>query len=181
MIPPPGEYNGTDTTPMGCFHDSTALTCGGGGLLGDGDPGSVDLDISNVLAWNETVDILFTLSPSDSVQQVNLFFHNEPQQGVGLPSVIELHWSDTNPGVPDNPLDYTVLGNQELSQSDERLRNVTLAVTANDIPDYRYVRIHFSFSETSQINTLLLSEVQLCGDSGNTIIQFCSGLRQYWY
>ena len=155
----------------GCIGDSTALTCGGDGLLGDGDPGSVDLDISNVLAWNETVDILFTLSPSDSVQQVNLFFHNEPQEGVGLPSIIELHWSDINPGVPDNPLDYTILGNQELSQSDERLRNVTLAVTISDLLDYRYFRVHFAFPESSQINTLLLSEVQLCGGSGMCI--FC--------
>ena len=182
MTPPPGEYNGTDTTPMGCFSDSTALTCGGGGLLGDGDPGSVDLDISNVFAWSETVDIIFTLPDPVSVQQVNLFFHNEPQQGVGLPSVIELDWSTNNPNVPDNPLDYTILGNQDLSQSDERLRNVTLAVTFNNnIPDYRYLRVHFAFPETSQTNTLLLSEVELCGDSGNTIIQFCSGLRQYWY
>ena len=172
MTPPPGEYNGTDTTPMtGCFGDSASQTCGGDGLLGDGDPGSLDLDISNVLAWSETVDIVFTLPASDRIQQVNYFFHNEPQQGVGLPSIIELHWSANNPIVPnDNPLDYTLLGNQDLSQNDERLRNVTLAVTfSSDIPDYRYLRIHFTFPETSQINTLLLSEVQLCGESGNTM------------
>ena len=149
-----------------CVPASGTLTCRGYGLLGDGDFGS-DLDTSKVLAWNREVNIVIEraqLTSSFRVNQVNLFFYNIPSRGVGLPPV-ELYWSNANPVRPENPLSYVIVGNQDLSQDNNPLRNVSLVVT-NNSANYRYFRIHFTFPGTSLIDWILLSEVQLCGGAG---------------
>ena len=69
---------------------------------------------------------------------------------------------------PGNSLSHVIVnvGNQDLSQDDTTLRNVSLVVTAgqDSIADYRFVRIHFTLpAETSLIDWILLSDVQLCG------------------
>ena len=67
---------------------------------------------------------------------------------------------------PGNSLSHVIVGNQDLSQDDTTLRNVSLVVTTDQdsIADYRFFRIHFTFpAETSLIDWILLSEVQLCG------------------
>jgi len=103
---------------------------------------------------------------------VNLFFYNIPSSGIGLPPA-ELFWSDNDPINPVRPLSHVIVGNQDLSQDDRTLRNVSLVVTTDQdsIPDYRYFRIRFTFpAETSLIDWILLSEVQLCGEAGRRVI-----------
>ena len=167
ISPTPIAYNNSPITGPGCFPDGDSLSCPGGILLGDSDSGSAELDTSKVFAWDREVNIAFFLSPT-KVRQVNLFFYNIPSSGIGLPPA-ELFWSDTNLLNPDIPLSHVIVGNQDLSQDDRTLRNVSLVVTTDrdSIPDYRYFRIRFIFpAETSQIDWILLSEVQLCGETG---------------
>jgi len=130
--------------------------------------GSVDLITSKVFAWNREVSITFITSVVTKVRQVNLFFYNFPSSGIGLPPA-ELFWSNVNPLNPDRPLSHVIVGNQDLSQDDRTLRNVSLVVTTDQdsIMNYMFFRIHFTLpTETSLIDWILLSEVQLCGEAG---------------
>ena len=107
----PMAYNNSPTSPgVSCIDDSDGLTCRDCELLGDGDFGSADLNTSKVLAWNREINIV----PS----------------GVGLPPV-ELYWSSTSifPQLPENLLSHVIVGNQDLSEDDRTLRNVSLVVT----------------------------------------------------
>ena len=171
ITPHPIAYNNSPTTVQGCIPDGDSLSCPGGILLGDSDTGSVELDTSKVFAWDREVSIAFTISAPTKVGQVNLFFYNIPSSGIGLPPA-ELFWSNVSPFTPSNPLSHVIVGNQDLSQDDRTLRNVSLVVTTdqdNDpiIFDYQYFRIHFTFpAETILIDWILLSEVQLCGEAG---------------
>ena len=131
-------------------------------LLLDSDTGSAELDTSKVFAWNREVSIAFTI-PLTTVRQVNLFFYNNPSSGIGLPPA-ELFWSMNNPIKPETHLSHAIVGNQDLSQDDKALRNVSMVNTTDQdsIVDYRYFRIRFTFpAETSLIDWILLSEVQL--------------------
>ena len=108
---------------------------------------------------------------------VNLFLYNIPTSGIGLPPA-ELFWSNINVFSPETPLSHVIVGNQDLSQDDRTLRNVSLVVTTdqNSIADYRFFCIHFTFSaETSLIDWILLSEVQLCGEAGMCVCTLYTG------
>ena len=138
--------------------------------------GSAELDTSKVFAWDREVSIAFAIQ-STKVRKVNLFFYNIPSSGIGLPPA-ELFWSNVNPFTPNNSLSHVIVGNQDLSQDDSTLRNVSLVVTTNQddtqiVPtDYRYFRIHFTFPiETILIDWILLSEVQLCGEAGMCVLE----------
>ncbi len=73
--------------------------------------------------------------------------------------------------VPEYSLETTILGNQDLSQDDSGLRNVSLVVTTDqiDIPPYFYFFIEFTFSDSSPITTLVLSELEICINEGESI------------
>ena len=98
-----------------------------------------------------------------AVKQINLFFYHEPASGVGLP---EFRLSaSTSDNVLGDPLTYTILGNQDLSQDDAQVRNVTLALT--ELPTESANRFHIGFTLTDSIQQFAISELQLCGDQGN--------------
>ena len=164
ITPTPIAYNNSPTTGLNCFIDSGTISCPRGGILFDGDTGSAELDTSRVFAWDREVNIAFTNELS-KVMHVNVFLYNIPSSGIGLPPA-ELFWSSSNVFNPETPLSHAIVGNQDLSQDDRTLRNVSLVVT-NGTADYRFFRIRFTFpAETSLIDWILLSEVQLCGEAG---------------
>ena len=171
ITPTPIAYNNSPTTGPSCFIESgDTLSCPVGGVLFDGNTGSAELDTSRVFAWNREVSIAFVI-PSTKVRKVNLFFYNIPSSGIGLPPA-ELFWSNTNPLTPDTPLSHAIVGNQDLSQDDRTLQNVSLVVTTVTA-NYRYFRIRFTIpAETSRIDWILLSEVQLCGGAGLCVSVF---------
>ena len=164
----PTAYNNSPTNPGdSCVADMYGLSCRGYELLEDGNFGSANLDTSKVLAWNREINIVLERTQSTlRVNQVNLFFYNIPSSGVGLPPV-ELYWSSSSifPVLPENPLSYVIIGNQDLRQDDSTLQNVSLVVTSNTA-NYRNFLIRFTFPGTSLIDWILLSEVQLCGVAG---------------
>ena len=143
------------TSPVSCLASSTPI--------GDDVRESTSLtDLSSTLAWNQDVTITIGLNTLTRVRRVNLFFYNIPSMGIGFPHEIELTWGD-NTVIVDNPLRHAVLGNTDLSQSDNSLRNVTSAVLPDNIGDgYRAVSITFRFSDANRIRWLILSEVEIC-------------------
>ena len=132
------------------------------------DTGSEDLDTSKVFAWDREVSIAFTFAPT-KVNRVNLFFYNIPSTRIGLPPA-ELYQGDTDAIFPENLLSHVIVGNQDLSQDDRSPRSVSLVVTTDQnstqISDYRHFSIRFTFPESSLIDWILLSEVQLCRETG---------------
>ena len=170
LTPNPVEYdNGSVITsiPGGCSPD---WTCPTGNLpIDDSEYGPDNLtDLNAVFAWNQDVSITVGMN---AVQQtrvtgINLFFYNIPSMGIGLPHEIELNWG-TSTTLANNRLGHVVLGNQDLSEDDNILRNVTIAALANDGGDgmsYRSINISFSFSDANNIKWLLLSEIEICND-----------------
>ena len=176
--PFPVAYNNSPTIVPCCSPDGDSLSCGGGAILIDNDTESAELNTSKVFAWDSEVSIAFVIVTSvpTKVRQVNLFFYNIPSSGIGLPHA-ELFWSNVSPYTPNNPLSHVIVGNQDLSQDDRTLRNVSLVVTTDSIANYRFLRIRFTFpAEISLIDWILLSEVQLCGEAGTCVSVFYLGL-----
>ena len=138
-------------------------------MINDGDNGPLNqnlTDVTGVLAWNQSVTIIVSVVQMISVTGINLFFYNNPSVGVGLPHEIELAYSDS-PLMVSNPLGHAVLGNQDLSEDDNILRNVTVAVLpSGGSPVYSSIGITFRFSELNRISWLLLSEIEICTAAG---------------
>ena len=136
--------------------------------LGDGELGSGALDNSQVYAWNEDVDIQYKVeSGAQPVSLVNLYFYNEPMASaaVGLPNV-ELRFNSLL-----DPVDYIILGSQDLNENDSQYRSVSLVITM-DIRDLRYTSftISLSFQNTS-LKWAALSEIELCAETGKATHQ----------
>ena len=153
----------------GCFGNDPATCQAGGTAIDDGrrQPASLT-DLSSTFAWNRDVIITAGLSPA-RVTAVNLFFYNIPSMDIGLPHKIELNWGNTNQVFTPNRLGLAVLGNSDLSQEDNTTRNVTIAAIADTNDDetgYTAFSITFRFSDANPIRWLILSEVEICTDSG---------------
>ena len=174
-MPPPVPYQGTPTDGDSCTTVLGNRACAGVQRLTDGVFDSND-DLDGVHAWNGDTDIILRFDPNAVIKYVNLFFYNKPQATggpVGLPFV-ELAWSgqQTFPEQSTNTLPRTILGNQDLSQTDMGYRNVSVVVPIDlgDVPLYQFFRIRLLFPETSLVDWTLLSEVQVFGDTTGIII-----------
>ena len=71
--------------------------------------------------------------------------------GIGLPHKLELRWNNFH---SNHALGHAVLGNSDLNQDDNALRNVTIAAipdVSGDETNYGGVSITFCFSDTNRI------------------------------
>ena len=149
------EFEGTSNS-IGC----SGTKCNDTAILGDGDYGTPALNVTAVHAWNKTVRITFHSPTSVRVRGVNLYFYNIPSRNIGLPYDTDV---TSNPGIPS-----FIEGNQELSQNDNQLRNVTLIPRAT-INGNKF-SIKFRFSNIDKIDWLLLTEVELCTSGIFTVL-----------
>ena len=180
----PGTYQGISTTDGNCgasnpdSNGGPTISCGNNLRLDNGvfDPGDNPADfMTGVHAWNSNTDIILIFTDPVVVKYVNLFFYNAPQATggpVGLPSV-DLAYSDNDQsfGVQNTiSLPHTVLGNQDLSQSNSSMgyQNVSVVVPISLVGEelYRFFRIRLLFPETDVVDWTLLSEVQAFGNTG---------------
>ncbi len=159
----------------GCLISGVRLLCpvNNAPPLTDGD--TTLNDMLRIYTWNQGSAVLagFVLTPDTLVTSANIFFRNEPSQGIGLPSVNAIY-SYGSFFTPEIPLEATIIGNQDLSQDDSGLRNVSLVVTTDqfDISPYDNFFIQFTFSDSSPITTLVLSEIEICTNEGELITEF---------
>ena len=169
-VPPPVPYQGTPTDGDSCTLVLDTLVCVGVQRLTDGDFDSND-DFDGVHAWNGDTDIILRFNPNVVIKYVNLFFYNDPQATggpVGLP-FIDLASSNQQsfPDQSTTTLSHTILGNQDLSQTDMGYRNVSVVVPIDlsDVQPSQFFRIRLLFPETSLVDWALLSELQVFGDT----------------
>ena len=91
--------------------------------------------------------VTFTLP--GSVSTVILYFFNSPNTSIGLPMISVFTMG--------SPVGYFFANNDDLSQTDSRLKNVTLHLQQLNSA----VQLDFTFTNQSAIDWLLLSEVIL--------------------
>ena len=128
-------------------------------VLIDGQLGSEESppNVSSINAWSRTlgprVTIAFVYTSSHAVRHVHLYFYHIPSMGIGLP--------DVRLEVGGQPQPYYATGNQNLNSTDARRRNVILSFAGTITAGSRFT-VNFDFSKDSNVDWLLLSEVQLC-------------------
>ena len=139
------EFKGQSTSGGCSFTNCTKPV-----ILGDGDRGTTAFNVAAVHAWNTSVSITFQFPTHVRVQGVNIYFYNIPTMNISLPYDTAL----------TNPLGFTIEGNQDLSQNDCQLCNVTL-IPNTAIEQTRFT-IRFRFSNRDKTDWLLLTEVEIC-------------------
>ena len=170
MIPGPTSdpFTNMGTLGPGCEvpPSMTVLECSpiSNPVLIDGQLGSEQSppNTSSINTWSRsqgpTVSVRFIYTSSVPVPQIYLYFYHIPSVGIGLPDVRLVAGGQPQP--------YYVTGNQDLTSTDERRRNVVLRLVNTVVMGSEF-EINFDFSEDSNVNWLLLSEVDLCLDSDN--------------
>ena len=157
----PRDFEGVPTTGACTTNEGTRClgpgfrALGGLGRLGDGEHGTQTLNVSAVQAWNQTVSMTLS-SFSSPIVGINLYFYNVPSRGIGLPYDIIINSAD---------LQFALEGNQDFSQDDNQLRNVTLILQSLSRTS---VMVTFTFSERDHIDWLLLTEIEVCTSSIGT-------------
>ena len=175
VSPLPSDFGGQST--QGQCQSSTGACFGpffglGSDRLGDEVLGPQTLDDSNFVghAWDRNISITFTLVPTDTayVEGLNLYFYNIPSRRIGLSYNIRIT-SPSRSG--DHP--YQLEGNDNLTLDDNGRRSVTLIPESLSLtPTSNTFTIIFEFSDTEQIDWLLLTEVEICtSESGTGNIQ----------
>ena len=163
--PFPGDFFGNSTRPggSGCISLTNEIICTDvndtvftDGIVGD-ETGT--LSPAAFHAWNTDCRINFEHTTA-SVRQLNLFFYHNPSLGIGLPQFTFI--TTGSPALTGTPLQYTLLGNHDLSSGDATVRNVTIALTTTKSNTF----FHIKFAMTSEIHQFAVSEVQLCSDAG---------------
>ena len=164
--PFPGDFFGHSTRPEGtsCIPLTSEIICTDvhdtvftDGIVGD-ETGT--LSPAAFHAWNTDSSINFQHTTA-AVRQLNLFFYHSPSMGIGLPQFTLI--TASSPSLTGTPLQYTLLGNQDLISGDATVRNVTIALATTKSNTF----FHIKFAMTSEIHQFAVSEVQLCSDAGN--------------
>ena len=167
VTPPPSTFGGQSTlTDCAMSGQCLGPLFGSGDRLGDGNTGPLTLDDGTFVdhAWNQTVSITFTLVPTDTayVEGLNLYFYNIPSRRIGLPYNIRI----ISPS-GDHP--YQLEGNDDLTLDDNGQRSVTLIPESLSFTfASNTFTIIFEFSDTEQIDWLLLTEVEICTSVSGT-------------
>ena len=153
-------FNGSNltNTSEGCSLFGISLAClnSSNGKLTDGNIGpvtSISGSLGQFFAFgrqssNNVGRVTFTLP--GSVSTVVLYFFNSPNTSIGLPMISVF-------ATMGNPVGYFFANNDDLSQTDSQLRNVTLHLQQLTSA----VQLDFTFTNQSAIDWLLLSEVIL--------------------
>ncbi len=113
-------------------------------------------NVSAIHAWRRSqgdVRVSFRYSSAIRVRHIRLYFYHIPSMGIGMPDVA-LSAASTSQ-------EYHVTGNQELNQTDARRRMIVLSFT-NTLVSVNNYGIVFTFGTSSNVEWLLLSEVELC-------------------
>ena len=173
-LPTTDPFSNTDTLGPGCSRNPSAgnrLECHQAlrPILLDGVTGQEQgpPNVSTISAWRRsqsTVTVTFINSSPVQLRHIRLYFYNIPSMNIGLPEVTLM---------AGGPQEYFVTGNQNLNSTDNRRRNVILSYTNTFMRDT--FEIVFGFTNRTEIDWLLLSEVELCRsiDGGLSITGFC--------
>ena len=144
----PAPFNDSNLTTTGT-NCSNAGVCNVPSKLIDGEFGPMDSlmgQLGQFFAFNQNgsrLNFVFTTN----VSKVVVYFFNSPADAIGLP-LIKV--------IGNQPVPYFFSDNDDLTQTDFQLRNVTLQLSQK----LSSVRLDFTFPNNSGINWFLVSEAQ---------------------
>ena len=152
-------YNGSNNT-NGCTERSlNELNCPNNSKLNDDiiqpvEP--ISSDVTKFFAFGrqspESGEIRFTFDGFSINLSVTLYFFNYPDQLIGLPTIQLTTIGNVN-------VSYTFDNNDDLSQTDSEIRNVTLHLDLSQFATgINFVSMSFSFDDTN-IDWFLICEV----------------------
>ena len=138
------------------------------------------LNIDQFVGWDSQSNSAFIIAPgfSEDVEprQVDIYFHNNPAMGIGLPPIAMLDVSYGSPTDVNSigPLSFTYANNQHLIQSNSNTTMISVVITTNYEEEgltlsFAFLRLHFDFSSSS-ISQALISEIKLFAQSGKVYI-----------
>ena len=106
--------------------------------------------------------------------RLDIHFYHNPSAGIGLPEVSSIHVdSQAKNTFFADPLSFVYARNEDLAQSDNRMRTVSIIITDNldSTSMYRFVKVSFAYS-SSTIRRTQLTEIQGYGGTGQYIVNF---------
>ena len=171
----PSPFHGTTTiSPIlpECERLSVGIVCVSPNPLNDNVTGSLHpdfpFDAIKFVAWTVSSQNYIVFVPTVkpiAVSAIDIYFYNNPGQGIGLPN-FELHGLSSDvadsPSPTDPELDFNIISNSELSQRDDQLRRIILAITTPS--PYTAYSVRWSFDNLINISWFVLSEILLCND-----------------
>ena len=141
-------FNGSNLTSVdcgpGCFKLIDNIT---------GPTDSIYDDLGSFFAFNRQSgigNVVFLLPVDVDVSRVMLYFFNSPKDSIGLPQITISKSGGAN-------ISFTYDDNDELDQSDSRLRTVSLNLMESSS---NVITISIMFINSIQIDLFLLSEVE---------------------
>ena len=155
-----------------CVRERVGIVCVSPNPLNDNETGSLHPDFPSdaikFVGWTVTSQnyIIFvpTVKPI-AVSAIDIYFYNNPGQGISLPN-FELHGLSNDvadsPSPTDPKLNFDIINNSELSQEDQQLRRIILVITTPS--PYTAYSVRWSFDNLIDISWFVLSEILLCND-----------------
>ena len=105
--------------------------------------------------------------------RLDIHFYHNPSAGIGLPEVSSIHVSSSSKanGTTVGPLSFVYARNEDLDQSDNRIRSVSIIITddLDSIVSWQFVKVNFIYS-LSTIQKVQLTEIQGYGGTGQCIL-----------
>ena len=167
---------------IGCRSETSARMIDG--VTGEGSP----LNTDHFVGWDSQSHSTFIIAlgflPGLGPKQVDIYFHNSPEMGTGLPPIamLDVTFSLFPTDVQSiGPLSFTYANNQHLIQSNSNTTMVSVVITTdyeeeNISVTFNYLRLHFDFS-SSPISRTLISEIKLFNESGKLCICLSNSLN----
>lgn len=130
------------------------------------------LDPSEYVGWDSTGNALdgFTMIINANytiLTRLDIHFYNHPAAGIGLPEVTSIYVSSSSQanGVFEGPMSFVYASNDDLAQSDNGMRMLSIIITESNVGFYRFVRINFDYSSPLIWRTQL-TEIRGYGGTG---------------
>ena len=141
------------------------------GITGEG---SAILNINQFVGWNWQSHDTFIIAPefsSDvSPRQVDIYFHNNPAMGIGLPPIAVIYLGYTTPHGDTGPILFTYANNQQLIESNDDTTLISVVITTDFDAEqistaYTSFWLEFDFSSTP-LSQALISEIEIFTEPG---------------
>ena len=147
------------------------------GVTGEG---SSPLNTDQFVGWDkqshDTFIIVPEFNPNTAPRQVDIYFHNNPAMGIGLPPIAVIYLGYNTPHGTTGPILFTYANNQQLIESNDNTTMISVVITTDYAADnietsFTSFWLEFNFSSTL-LSQAFISEIKLFTEPGK-LMQVC--------